>query len=102
MKDAIYLKGLDLSVIKSFISKNKKYRTNLSKKYLLSTFRKFVREINNEANLDYKDKLLFNKKQKKMEFTLKEQISIIRELKEKHDIQSFLLFYFLSLYKDGL
>ena len=89
------IKRINISDIYSFIKEKKCYKKQSSINWILSTFRKFTRLLNGEPKLNYKEKIKFSPKTKRNDLSLEEQSLIIKFFKEKNDIQSMLIFYFL-------
>ena len=85
----------------NFIHSNNKYSRQKSKNTILSRMRKFVRILNCEENLDFKDKIIIpNKNKIENKNYYKELIKIINHTKESSKPQLLLIFYFL--YFSGL
>ena len=60
-------------------------------------FRKFIRLINNDKNLNYNQKLINVKRNDKFFITEKELYSIINSLKDNDDLENLCVFYLLYI-----
>ena len=57
--------------------------------------RKYVRLINGEPNLDYKEKIKLPNNYNSKDLSLRQQIVMIKFVKEQNDVQILLIYYFL-------
>ena len=58
--------------------------------------RKIIREMNNEQKLDYIEIIKFKKNiNNTSNLSFRQQVAILKFLKENNDIQNFIMFYFL-------
>ena len=75
--------------------KYKNYKEN-TKKYILSKLRRYIRILNNNEALNFKNKLSFpRKKKKENDFSDKDLIILLNYLKMKNDFENLIIFYFL-------
>lgn len=89
------LKRINICDVHSFINDTSKYKKSTSINYIHSVMRKYVRLLNCEPNLDYKEKIKLTNNYNNKDLSLRQQIVMIKFLKEKKDVQVLLIYYFL-------
>lgn len=93
--NVLSLKRINICDAYNFVKYGAKYKKDSSIKFILSIMRKYIRLINEEPYLNYKTRIHFIKNENKKDLTYRQQLALIKFLKENYDIQTLLLFYFL-------
>ena len=89
------LKRINISDVQSFLDKIKKYKKQSSINFIKTVMRKYIRLLNDEPDLDYKEKIKFSNNNDCHDLSFRQQVVMIKYLKEKYDIQIILIYYFL-------
>ena len=89
-------KRIKISEMYDYIMSDKKYKNDNTRKYMLSRIKKFIRMLNIEPKLNYKEKIKIAHKESNNENYLEKDVKeVINYLRGKKSPQSLLIFYFL-------
>lgn len=91
------IEKIKINDVLNYVEENTNFKSESTKYYNLLKFRKFIRLINNEKNLNYNQKLINIKKDDKFFITEKELYSIINNLKDNDDLENLCVFYLLYI-----
>ena len=80
------LKRINITDIEYFVKTSKKYKKKSSLNFILSLMRKFVRLFNDEPNLNYREKIGFTNKINTKDLSYRQQVVMLKYLKEKCDV----------------
>ena len=89
------LKRINITDIEYFVKTSKKYKKKSSLNFILSLMRKFVRLFNDEPNLNYREKIGFTNKINTKDLSYRQQVVMLKYLKEKCDVEILLIYFFL-------
>lgn len=94
----LFVEELDINHILSFLKSNSTKYKDSSLNNIMSKMRRFCRILNNNPELDYKEKIPRIKKIKSSILTKNELILICEKIKHKDCLQFSLLFFFLYFF----